>query len=690
MGFPRHTTTLTAIANDLTSLESALKSEGAAMDTSDGVADYWDAKTTQATVDDLRASLQAAQATIAGAQSCLSILLQAGTATSRAGYLRTLDELIGPPPEKRTWHDEWVPMCCEFNVLNGTAAKEPEWADPEYVKVHDTIEENTSHFRSSIDGLVARGWPFEAAQAYKLLNINSNATAAALRERDTRYAASTYQLCDVLFAQRRPGEVPPPLYLHRRGKYSLVEQEPAWERLEEPDRTGFCGLTCSSVIEASCEPANFSEGGYALRLVNKARGVYYEHRDGDVICLESAPDDENGCHSAILLEHDQKGAFPPNTLFRLKEVRAAGQWEAPPASSGVYPNQRLLVCTATYQPPRAGLAAGGEGSGKMVGAAAMLSYGKRTAYVEGIDDLFAKPVLSMADEFARDDSWADWRGVSYTLKSEWKYVTGPASLREDCTPGRRDGNNHGKTVDQFVEEVNEWIQQRRALGHGTKLPLSYALLTREEVVAVRLYSGPAYQPINGFLRQVANLTGEHRLQMAQHARLSFAATIGHLCRAIRKLAAVATAEEASAPLWRGVRGILPEQFWMPDGKGMVCAVDMAFMSTSRQRQTPIDYMGRGSNVLWELKPQAETDAAYHRGADISMLSQFAGEQEVLFPPCTMLVARQADGAVESRVEVSSESNQAVARLRAKLETSDEEDANTGKTFVSVSVLPYFL
>lgn len=56
----------------------------------------------------------------------------------------------------------------------------------------------------------------------------------------------------------------------------------------------------------------------------------------------------------------------------------------------------------------------------------------------------------------------------------------------------------------------------------------------------------------------------------------------------------------------------------------------------------------------------------------------------------MLVARQADGAVESRVEVSSESNQAVARLRAKLETSDEEDANTGKTFVSVSVLPYFL
>ena len=51
---------------------------------------------------------------------------------------------------------------------------------------------------------------------------------------------------------------------------------------------------------------------------------------------------------------------------------------------------------------------------------------------------------------------------------------------------------------------------------------------------------------------------------------SYAATVGHICRAIRKLAAVATEEEATAPLWRGVRGELERAFWLPDAHGMVC------------------------------------------------------------------------------------------------------------------------
>jgi hypothetical protein len=52
--------------------------------------------------------------------------------------------------------------------------------------------------------------------------------------------------------------------------------------------------------------------------------------------------------------------------------------------------------------------------------------------------------------------------------------------------------------------------------------------------------------------------------------------------------------------------------------------------------------GTGPNVLWRLQCRAESDAAYHRGADISMLSQYAGEREVLFPPCTMLVLKNAN------------------------------------------------
>ena len=88
---------------------------------------------------------------------------------------------------------------------------------------------------------------------------------------------------------------------------------------------------------------------------------------------------------------------------------------------------------------------------------------------------------------------------------------------------------------------------------------------------------------------------------------------------------------------------------MPDKQGMVCAVDMGFMSTSRNRMTPIEYMASdgADNVLWCLHPDMESDSAYHRGADISRLSQFAGEEEGephprgCDSPCPLVVASRA-------------------------------------------------
>ena len=70
---------------------------------------------------------------------------------------------------------------------------------------------------------------------------------------------------------------------------------------------------------------------------------------------------------------------------------------------------------------------------------------------------------------------------------------------------------------------------------------------------------------------------------------------------------------------------------------MVCAVDMGFMSTSRNRMTPVHYMASGGadNVLWCLQPAPESDSAYHRGADISRLSQFAGEEEGVARACSL-------------------------------------------------------
>jgi hypothetical protein len=123
--------------------------------------------------------------------------------------------------------------------------------------------------------------------------------------------------------------------------------------------------------------------------------------------------------------------------------------------------------------------------------------------------------------------------------------------------------------------------------------------------------------------------------------------VGHLCSAIRKLSAAATADEAQRTLYRGVRGELDRSFFSRDRLGMVVATDATFMSTSTERATPLQYMSAEKNVMWRLRANPETDDGYHYGADVSILSQFARENEVLFPPCTMLaVELPSEGAPE--------------------------------------------
>ena len=60
----------------------------------------------------------------------------------------------------------------------------------------------------------------------------------------------------------------------------------------------------------------------------------------------------------------------------------------------------------------------------MAASATTLGYGTRQAFVQGLDDLIAKPSLAMENECAREQAWTDWRGRTYSLATEWKYVAG--------------------------------------------------------------------------------------------------------------------------------------------------------------------------------------------------------------------------------------------------------------------------
>lgn len=62
-------------------------------------------------------------------------------------------------------------------------------------------------FDKAIEGCIKRGWPRERAVIFQLMQRCVNAIGRALRQGDPRYAASTYALCDALFAQQADEEV---------------------------------------------------------------------------------------------------------------------------------------------------------------------------------------------------------------------------------------------------------------------------------------------------------------------------------------------------------------------------------------------------------------------------------------------------------------------------------------------------
>jgi len=529
--------------------------------------------------------------------------------------------------------------------------------------------------------------------------------AASMRDGSGDFAASTYALCEVLMRrheqlekeqlvslQEKPDTkpaLPPKLYTNRSGLHSLEMGDAGWRDLEKSDCTGFRGLTSDALVMGSCRPEAFEEGGFAIgRTDPDTKQRIYDVQDSDVLCFESGETDVEGCHMPIFVKATT-GVFPPNTLFRLHRIDEPGTWPCP--REGVYPKQRLLTVSAVFRTPDARRFVNDESTGKLCVKANVLRYAERTAYVQGLDDVLRKtPVLTMPLEFARAYEWTDWKGVTYNLRTEWAYVNGAAVPKPGCTPGTRDEHNGGMTPNDFLRRVNGIITERRGHGHGTMLSETFAYLTRDEALAVRLYSGPAYQPINDFLRQLSQLNSMYRAHVADHAEITFAATVKHIVWAVRKLSAVATPDEMETELWRAVRGEVPKSFWIPDESGEISAVDMGFMSTTRQRMTAVNYMDDGSSVLWRLKSAAETEAGFHHGADIRSLSQFADEDEVLFPPCTLLTLVEeaeepglSDSSVKSiSSEVSeadrevSETSECLAKSGSKKSSGSEKKENS--------------
>jgi WD40 repeat protein len=211
--------------------------------------------------------------------------------------------------------------------------------------------------------------------------------------------------------------------------------------------------------------------------------------------------------------------------------------------------------------------------------------------------------------------------ITTTPRREWQYIV-------DGVPCPDMGHN------RRLIPISELLQQEVSQN---------ANLSEVEVIAIVLYTGPMFQIYNTILRRFP----EDKFSIFKDGDNLYSTTIFVLVSAVQKLSRF-TRIPLGTLLYRGLGGKmdLPDIFFQIDSKGCSGYAEWAFLSTTSDRNVALGYSG-----VKERRPKAmvmviET-SSIDRGADISEFSQYPGEKEFLYLPCSFVQrVRQGNGRVQ--------------------------------------------
>jgi hypothetical protein len=276
------------------------------------------------------------------------------------------------------------------------------------------------------------------------------------------------------------------------------------------------------------------------------------------------------------------------------------------------------------------------------------------------DDHLQGPGTESSDVFTTSNY-----GVETQSRIEWHFVASaevtPEQLRIPCWPIE----SAEKLPDRACARRRRSLEALEAAVADNNRHLREANqpeLMLEEIIAACLYTGPMFVKYNALLRGLASeipflcnqmvslccpkdvadaylgstprdklflvAAGKITFEAAKQSLNKYTTTLHAINSAIIKLGKLTKAIK----VYRGIAGMkLPSEFWIPNEFGVRGGVEKAFMSTTTEQAVAMGYAsgGRGAKqasvgIVIEVQ-----QGMVNRGADISRLSQYPHEREIL-------------------------------------------------------------
>jgi len=275
------------------------------------------------------------------------------------------------------------------------------------------------------------------------------------------------------------------------------------------------------------------------------------------------------------------------------------------------------------------------------GKFADFTLGPLEVFYNGIDGMIGLPNLKTKEAIEEEHSsdvtfqaYNQGREITTSAKEQWNMVL-PEGFK---------GAVNNKDYDQKKVICEDFMKHETATKAG---------LEKVELVVLRLYSGPMYVKYNKQLRDVgekimkylkeqkdANKEQDITAAIAK-ARLEtgkeFVTTLHTLVSALLKLSQK-TEKRPLGKAYRGIHNLSPPECFVNEtpggGRG---GVEFGFLSTTTDLDTAVTYASAGERpMIFEID-----FGMVDHGADISWISYFQSEAEVLLPPLCML---QVNGA----------------------------------------------